>query len=145
MCFRNTSQIQPVVVWDQERSETQLHTGSVSVTTKMLGFTRFLFDVTAMEQVDFSIVFQGFGGIRSTQPTELLDFLRHKFHIAVLNGFFSQTQVLLPFRFIKTYMNAPNIHPVNNQPGNISNIHLKSHSPPSKTLKTSKATHRNPP
>ena len=71
MCFLNTSQIQPVVVWNQERSETQLHTVSVSVATKMLGFTRFLFDVTLMKQVHFSIVFQGFGGIRSTQPTML--------------------------------------------------------------------------
>ena len=80
MCSSNTPQIQRVVVRNQERSETQLHTLSVSITIKMLGFTRFLFDVTSMDQVDFSIVFQGFGGIRSTQPTELFDLLRYKFH-----------------------------------------------------------------
>ena len=79
MCSPNTSQIQTVVS-NQERSETQLQTISVPVATKMLGFTRFLFDVTTMEQVDFSIVFQGFGGIRSTQPTELFYLLGHKFH-----------------------------------------------------------------
>ena len=69
MCFSNTFQGQPIVVRNPERSETQLHTLSVSVATKMLGFTRFLFDVTPMEGVDFSIVSQGFGHIRSTQPT----------------------------------------------------------------------------
>ena len=130
MCSPNTPQIQPVVVWNQEHSETQLHTVSVSVTTKMLGFTRFLFDVTSMEWIDFSIVFQGFGGIRSTQPTEL---------------FFNQIQVFLPFRFIATCMSAPNIHPANKQNVNISNIILKSHSLPSKTTQTAKATHMNPP
>ena len=137
MCSPNTPQIQPVVVWNQEHSETQLHTVSVSVTTKMLGFTRFLFDVTSMEWIDFSIVFQGFGGIRSTQPTEL---------------FFNQIQVFLPFRFIATCitcMNEPHIKPPNKQNGNISNIILKSHSSPFKTShisgKTSKATHKNPP
>ena len=80
MCSPNTPQIQPVVVWNQERSETQLHTVSVSIATKMLGFTRFLFDVTSTDPIDFSIVFQGFGGVRSTQPTELFDLLEHKFH-----------------------------------------------------------------
>ena len=36
---------------------------------KVLGFTRFLFDVTSMERVHPSMAFQDFGGIRSTQPT----------------------------------------------------------------------------
>ena len=79
MCSSNTSQIQPVVVRNQERSKTQLQTVPVSLTTKMLGFTRFLFDVTSLEWIDFSTIFQGFGGIRSTQPTELFN-LRYKFH-----------------------------------------------------------------
>ena len=79
MYSSNTSQIQPVVVRNQERSETQLHTLSVSVTIKMLGFTRFFFDVTSPKQIDFSI-FSGFGGTRSTQPTELFNLLRRKFH-----------------------------------------------------------------
>ena len=70
MCSPNTSQIRCVVVCNQEPSETQLHTVIVSVvSTKMLGFTRFVFDVTHIDHVHFSIVLQGFGGIRSTQPT----------------------------------------------------------------------------
>ena len=41
MCFPNTSQIQGVVVRNQERSETQLHTVRVSETDETLGFSRF--------------------------------------------------------------------------------------------------------
>ena len=104
MCSANTPQIQPVVVWNQEHSETQLHTGSVSVTTKMLGFTRFLFDVTSMEWIDFSIAFQGFGGIRSTQPTELFNLLGHKFHnTAPYSGF--------SVRFMFVCLFSLSIHP----------------------------------
>ena len=51
--------------------QTQLHTVSVWKTAIALGFTRFLFDMAYMERFDFSIAFQGFGGIRSTQPTIL--------------------------------------------------------------------------
>ena len=52
-------------------------------------------------QFDFPIVFQGFVGIRSTQPTELFDLLDDKFHnTAPYSGFFSQIHVcplFLPF------------------------------------------------
>ena len=41
LCFPHTSQIQRVVVRNQERSETQLHTARVSETAKALGFSRF--------------------------------------------------------------------------------------------------------
>lgn len=66
----NTPEIQQSRM-HQEQSETQLHTVRISETTKALGFTRFLFDVPSMEQVHFSIMFQGLGGIRSTQLTVL--------------------------------------------------------------------------
>ena len=60
----------PIVVgYTQKRSETQLHTVSVWETEKTLGFTRFLADVAYMEKFDFSLTFQLFCGIRSTQPT----------------------------------------------------------------------------
>ena len=38
---------------------------------KALGFTRFLVNVAYLETVAFFYDFQGFGGIRSTQPTGL--------------------------------------------------------------------------
>ena len=56
----------------QEQSETQLHTISTNVwhlTTKALGFTRFLVNMAYMEKVSFFYDFYNFGGIRSTQPT----------------------------------------------------------------------------
>ena len=51
-------------MYTQERSETQLH--AVRGPAKVLGFTSYLFDVTYMEKIRFSVTFQGFGGIRST-------------------------------------------------------------------------------
>ena len=96
MCFPNISQIQPVVVRNQERSETQLRTVTVSLTTEMLGFTRFLFDVTSLGQVDFSIVFQGSGGIRSTQPTELFYPLPFFLFDSSKNASISRTESMLP-------------------------------------------------
>ena len=65
----NTAQIQQAALYTQEHSETQLHTVRVSETAKALGFTLFLFDVVCMERTAFFIAFQGFDGVRSTQPT----------------------------------------------------------------------------
>ena len=51
-------------------------------------------------QFDFPIVFQGFGGIRSIQPTELFDLLDDKFHNTVPYSGFSvrfMTTRLFPF------------------------------------------------
>ena len=58
----------------QERSETQLYTcqHSGNFKAKALGFTRSLMDVVYLETVVFFYDFHGFGGIRSTQPTETL-------------------------------------------------------------------------
>ena len=41
------------------------------LTTKALGFTRFLVNMAYMEKVSFFYDFYNFGGIRSTQPTML--------------------------------------------------------------------------
>ena len=71
MCRPNTSQIQHVGVRNQQRRETQLYTVRGPETTKTLGFSRFLVDLTSMKQVHFSMLFQRFGGTRSTQPTLL--------------------------------------------------------------------------
>ena len=64
-------EIRPVVIYIQDRSETQLQTVSVAETAKPLGFTMFLLDTTCMERPHFSIIFHGFESVRSTQPTLL--------------------------------------------------------------------------
>ena len=64
------TQIQHVDIQNQGRSETQLQTASVPKTAKALGFTRSLVD-SACRDFHFSIPFQGFGCIRSTQPIRL--------------------------------------------------------------------------
>ena len=59
-------QTQHIVVCNQERSETQLHTTIVSEAAKTLGFTRSLLNVACMGKRHFSIAFQGL--MESVQP-----------------------------------------------------------------------------
>ena len=145
MCSPNTPQIQPVVVWNQERSETQLHTGSVSIATKMLGFTRFLFDVTSTDPIDFSIVFQIL--VASVQPNLLncstswnINFITRLLIVDFQSD--SCLSAFSPFRFMKKRMNKPHAKPVTNQIGNAINIIIQSHSPPFKTSHTCGITQR---
>ena len=54
----------------QGRSETQLHIVMIPETAKMLGFTLYLFLCNLYGEGAFFYDFSGFGGTRSTQPTE---------------------------------------------------------------------------
>ncbi len=62
-----------ISAYPQELSETQLHTVSIAgdLSRQPLGFTRFLVDVGYMEAVLLFYDLEGFGDIRSTQPTRL--------------------------------------------------------------------------
>ncbi len=75
MKISNGLQPKNIGAYPQELSETQLHTGTIArnLSRHPLGFTRFLVNVGGMEEVLFFYDLEGFGGIRSTQPT-LLEF-----------------------------------------------------------------------
>ena len=74
----NTPEIQPVVIYIQERSETQLHTaGFAALQNKNVGFLSVSGQCGVYGENFIFYEFYGFGGIRSTQPTMLRGNLRN--------------------------------------------------------------------